>query len=59
MRQRERGGGRMKELGGEKKERKKEKRRTRVTKVKRKFWLDTNIDRGINKIEISKFIDQS
>ena len=34
------------------------KKRIRVTKVMRKEGLDTNLDRGINKIIISKFIDQ-
>ena len=34
------------------------KERIRVTKVMRKEGLDTNLDRGINKIIISKFIDE-
>ena len=43
----------MRDLGRHKKEKK-----TRVTKVQRKGGLDRDIDRGISKKEITKFIDR-
>ena len=47
----------MRELRRQKNKERKKTERNRVTTVKRNGGLDTNIDRGINKIEISQFID--